>query len=62
MRAGTLMDKFCDLETNSDIITSSIRAKAREFREPLNEQYKFIFNDMLAPDAGKTATVRVLSL
>jgi hypothetical protein len=56
------MDKFCDLETNSDIITSSIRAKAREFREPLNEQYKFIFNDMLAPDAGKTATVRVLSL
>jgi len=56
------MDKFCDLETNSDIITSSIRAKAGEFREPLNEQYKFIFNDMLAPDAGKTATVRVLSL
>jgi len=46
LRADSLIEKFCDLETNSDIIKPSIRAKAREFREALDEQYSFIFKDM----------------
>jgi hypothetical protein len=46
LRADSLIEKFCDLETNSDIIKPSIRAKAREFREVLDEQYGLIFKDM----------------
>jgi polysaccharide pyruvyl transferase WcaK-like protein len=46
LRADTLIEKFCDLEINSGVIKPSIRATAREFREALDEQYKFIFNDM----------------
>jgi len=46
LRAHSLIEKFCDLETNSDIIKPSIRAKAREFREALDEQYRLIFKDM----------------
>jgi len=46
LRADSLIEKFCDLETNSDIIKPSIRAKAREFREALDEQYRLIFKDM----------------
>jgi hypothetical protein len=53
LQAGTLMDKFCDLETNSDIIRSSIRAKAREFREALNEQYKIYFQRHAGPGRGQ---------
>ena len=46
LRADSLIEKFCDLETNSDIIKPSIRAKAREFREVLDEQYGLIFKHM----------------
>src|SRR5262249_45842879 len=46
VRADSLIEKFCDLEANSDIIKPLIRAKATEFREALDEQYKFIFIDM----------------
>jgi polysaccharide pyruvyl transferase WcaK-like protein len=47
LKADRLIEKFCDLESNSDIIKPSIRAKVRQFREALDEQYKFIFDDML---------------
>ena len=46
LRADSLIEKFCDLETNSDIIKPSIRAKVNEYREALDEQYRLIFNDM----------------
>jgi polysaccharide pyruvyl transferase WcaK-like protein len=46
LRADSLIQKFCDLEANSYIIKPSITAKAKEFREALDEQYKFIFVDM----------------
>jgi polysaccharide pyruvyl transferase WcaK-like protein len=43
LTADRLVEKFCDLQANSEIIKPSIRAKAREFREALNEQYELIF-------------------
>jgi hypothetical protein len=46
LRADCLIEKFCDLEKNSDIIKPSIKSKAKEFREALDEQYKCIFIDM----------------
>jgi polysaccharide pyruvyl transferase WcaK-like protein len=45
LKADRLIEKFCQLEANSDIIKPSMRAKVREFREALDEQYKFIFDD-----------------
>ena len=47
LKADRLIEKFCQLEANSDTIKPSIRAKAREFREALDDQYKFIFHDLL---------------
>ena len=41
------------MEANSDIIKPSIRAKARDFREALDEQYKFIFHDLLGLTLNK---------
>lgn len=49
LKAERLIEKFRDLETNANKIKSSIREKAREFRNALDEQYKFIFNKMLSP-------------
>src|SRR5262249_51193949 len=46
LKADRLIEKFCDLETNAGKLKSLIREKAREFRKALDEQYKFIFNDM----------------
>ena len=46
LKADRLIEKFSDLETTFDEIKPSIRAKAREFLEVLDEQYRFIFNDM----------------
>jgi hypothetical protein len=43
LKADRLIEKFCDLQANSEIMKPSIRAKAREFREALGEQYKTIF-------------------
>jgi ribosomal protein S3AE len=47
LNADRLIQKFCDLETNADQMKPLIRKKAREFREALNEQYTYIFSDML---------------
>jgi polysaccharide pyruvyl transferase WcaK-like protein len=44
MKADILIEKFCDLATNADKLKPLISAKTREFREALDEQYKFIFN------------------
>jgi polysaccharide pyruvyl transferase WcaK-like protein len=46
LKVDRLIEKFCDLQTNSDIIKPLIRAKTKEFREALDQQYEFIFNDM----------------
>jgi polysaccharide pyruvyl transferase WcaK-like protein len=45
LKADRLIEKFCDLETNASKVKPLIRAKAREFREALEEQYKLIFNE-----------------
>jgi polysaccharide pyruvyl transferase WcaK-like protein len=47
LNADRLIQKFRDLETNADQMKPLIREKAREFREALNEQYTYIFKDML---------------
>jgi polysaccharide pyruvyl transferase WcaK-like protein len=46
LKADRLIEKFCDLETNAAKLKPLIKEKAREFREVLDEQYRFIFNDM----------------
>jgi polysaccharide pyruvyl transferase WcaK-like protein len=46
LRADELIEKFCDLETNANKIKPLIGARAREFREALDEQYKLIFKEM----------------
>jgi polysaccharide pyruvyl transferase WcaK-like protein len=50
LKVDKLIEKFCDLQTNSDIIKPVIRAKTKEFREALDQQYRFIFNDMWMTD------------
>jgi polysaccharide pyruvyl transferase WcaK-like protein len=44
LRADRLIERFCDLETNSDRIKLLIRDKADEFRTALDEQYALIFD------------------
>jgi polysaccharide pyruvyl transferase WcaK-like protein len=44
LKAEKLIEKFCDLERDADIIKLSIGEKARVFREELDEQYRLIFN------------------
>jgi polysaccharide pyruvyl transferase WcaK-like protein len=46
LKADKLIEKFRDLEINANKIEQSIRCKAREFREALDEQYKLIFDDV----------------
>jgi polysaccharide pyruvyl transferase WcaK-like protein len=43
LKADELIEKFCDLRTNADRLKPLIRQKTNEFREELEEQYKFIF-------------------
>lgn len=45
LKTDRLIEKLCDMERNADSIKASIREKVREFREALDEQYRFIFND-----------------
>jgi polysaccharide pyruvyl transferase WcaK-like protein len=44
LKADRLIEKFCDLVRNADEVKLLIREKAREFRETLDEQYKYIFS------------------
>jgi polysaccharide pyruvyl transferase WcaK-like protein len=46
LQADRLIQKFCDLEVNTDNIKPLIKEKTRQYRESLAEQYKFIFMDM----------------
>jgi polysaccharide pyruvyl transferase WcaK-like protein len=46
LKADTLIEKFCDLETNAGKLKPLIREKVAEFRRALDEQYNLIFNDM----------------
>jgi polysaccharide pyruvyl transferase WcaK-like protein len=46
LTADALIEKFCDLKTNADKLKPLIRQKTSEFREVLEEQYKFIFDDL----------------
>jgi len=48
LKAEQLIEKFCDLERNSDEIKWSIREKTSQFRAALDQQYKIIFNEMLS--------------
>ena len=47
LRADQVIEKFSDLETNADKLKLLIKEKARDFRGALDEQYKYIFNDLL---------------
>jgi polysaccharide pyruvyl transferase WcaK-like protein len=44
LKVDRLIEKFCDLEANANKMKPLIRNKISEFREALDEQYKFIFN------------------
>jgi polysaccharide pyruvyl transferase WcaK-like protein len=46
LKSDRLIEKFCDLEKNSDTVKPLIKEKARKFREDLDEQYKIIFNNI----------------
>jgi polysaccharide pyruvyl transferase WcaK-like protein len=46
LKAEILIEKFCDLETNANEMKPLIKARARAFREALDEQYKLIFKDI----------------
>jgi polysaccharide pyruvyl transferase WcaK-like protein len=43
LKAETLIEKFCDLETNAGTLKPLIREKVIEFRRALDEQYDLIF-------------------
>jgi polysaccharide pyruvyl transferase WcaK-like protein len=45
LKSDTLIEKFCDLETNASKLKPLIREKVGEFRKGLDEQYKLIFDD-----------------
>jgi polysaccharide pyruvyl transferase WcaK-like protein len=47
LKTDRLIEKLCDIELNADRLKVSIRDKVREFREALDEQYRFIFSDAL---------------
>jgi polysaccharide pyruvyl transferase WcaK-like protein len=44
LNASELIEVFCNLERNSDILKEMIRVKAEEFREALDDQYQRILN------------------
>jgi polysaccharide pyruvyl transferase WcaK-like protein len=48
LKADQLIERFCDLERNSDKIKRSIGEKTSQFRADLDQQYKIIFNEMLS--------------
>ena len=49
LKVEQLIERFCDLEKNSDKIKWSIGEKTRRFRAALDQQYEIIFNKMLSP-------------
>ena len=49
LKDDTLIEKFCDLETNASELKARIRRKVREFRSALDEQYRHIFGSSTAP-------------
>ena len=51
LNTDRLIEKLCDMEKNADSIRALIREKVGEFREALDEQYRFIFNDSGAEHA-----------
>jgi polysaccharide pyruvyl transferase WcaK-like protein len=46
LKADRLIKKFCDLEASSNIVKDLIKGKTRQWREALDEQYRFIFTDV----------------
>jgi polysaccharide pyruvyl transferase WcaK-like protein len=46
LKTDKLIETFCDVELNADRLRALIRGKVEEFREVLDEQYRFIFNDV----------------
>jgi polysaccharide pyruvyl transferase WcaK-like protein len=46
LRAGRLIDQFCNLEQNAETIRPIIRQKSEGFRKALDEQYNLIFKGM----------------
>jgi polysaccharide pyruvyl transferase WcaK-like protein len=49
-QADELIEKICDLEINANKIKVLISEKTMAARTALNEQYHFIFNNLLKPD------------
>ena len=49
LKVEQLIERFCDLEKNSDRIKWSIGEKITQFRAALDQQYEIIFNKMLSP-------------
>ena len=46
LKADSLIEKFCNLETSVDALKPLIEKKVGEFRTALDEQYKFIFYEI----------------
>jgi polysaccharide pyruvyl transferase WcaK-like protein len=48
LETDKLIEMLCDLELNADSVRASIREKNGEFREALDEQYRFCFQENFA--------------
>jgi len=46
LRVESLIEKFCDLETNADSVRAQIKEKVREFQQQLDEMYEAIFQEV----------------
>lgn len=46
LKAGGLIEQFCQLEENAEGLKQMIRQKVADYREALDEQYNLIFKDL----------------
>jgi polysaccharide pyruvyl transferase WcaK-like protein len=53
LRVETLIEKFCDLETNADRVRAQIKEKVRESQQHLDEMYQSIFQEVFSEKGGR---------
>jgi hypothetical protein len=61
LNADRLIGQFCDLERNAEQLRPLIKQKTDEFRRELEEQYTFIFAEVLSNNLDSSAAACRLS-
>ncbi len=61
LNADRLIGQFCDLERNAEQLRPLIKQKTDEFRQALEQQYTFIFTEVLSNNLDSSAAVCRLS-